>query len=113
MKILPYFCFIIKPGIMNKEIKAMVKQQVTGLLKEYMAKHIDEKILIEKLNIINNEHKAGDNSVWFRWHEGHPLAITIGDIKAGLTNSHMHNRLYMCECIEATINDNSLVVNFS
>jgi hypothetical protein len=98
---------------MNEQVKAMIKEQVTNLFKQFMAKEIDEKQLIEKLWVIHNASVIGKKSIWFKWHNGHPAAITVSDIKTGLTNAHMRNRVHMCECIEATINDNSLVVNFS
>jgi len=96
---------------MNEEVKVMIKQQVTDLFKQFMAKEIDEKQLIEKLRVIHNSSVIGNKRIWFKWHEGHPLAITIGDIKAGLTNPRKRGCMYAA--IEATINDNSLVVNFS
>lgn len=98
---------------MNEETKTEIKIQVTKHLKEYLAKEIDEKELIEILYIIHNAHKAGDLGLWYRWHNGHPAAITIGDIKRDLTGAHLRNKVHMCECMEATVNDNSLVVNFS
>lgn len=98
---------------MNEETKAIIKQQVTGLFTEYLAKRIDEKLLIEKLLVIHNRHRKGDLGLWYRWHDGHPAAILLGDIKRDLTGAYVRNRVYMCECMEATVNDNSLVVNFS
>jgi hypothetical protein len=97
---------------MNDYTKGLIKDGVTTLLKRFMAKEIDENELVMELNTLNFLYKKGDKGIWFKWHEGHPLAITIGDIKAGL-NGNPHNRGYMYECIEATVNDNSLVVNFS
>ena len=113
MKILPYFCFIIKHWVMNEKTKDKIKVLVTGLFKEYLAKQIDEKLLIDNLYKIHNTHRTGDLGLWYRWHDGHTAAITIGDIKRDLTGAHMRNKVYMCECMEATVNDNSLVVNFS
>jgi hypothetical protein len=80
-------------------------------LKEFMANKISEEKLLETLYMIHYTYKKGDKYIWYRWHEGHPLAITVGDIKSSLTQTR--NRGYLYECIEATINDNSLVVNFS
>jgi hypothetical protein len=91
--------------------KSFIKVEVTELLKQFMAKEIDEKELIEKLYIIDNDHKRGDLGLWYRWHDGHPAAIMVGNIKADLHSAR--NRGHLLECIEATINDNSLVVNFS
>jgi len=98
---------------MNEEVKVMIKQQVTDLFKQFMAKEINEKELITKLKVIHNSSVIGNKSIWFKWHEGHPAAITISDIKKGINNPNMRWRGIMYECIEATINDNSLVVNFS
>lgn len=91
--------------------KKFIKEEVTGLLKQFMAKVIDENELIDKLYIIDNDHKRGGKWLWYRWHEGHPAAIMVGNIKADLHSAR--NRGHILECIEATINDNSLVVNFS
>jgi len=96
---------------MNEQVKAMIKEQVTKLFKQFMAKEIEEKELIMELHTIAFLYKKGNMGIWFRWHEGHPAAITVFDIKSSL--AHPRNKVYTCECIEATINDNSLVVNFS
>jgi hypothetical protein len=76
-----------------------------------MAKEIDEKELVMELHTLTFLYKKGDKGIWFRWHDSHPAAITVGNIKADLHSAR--NRGYLYECIEATINDNSLVVNFS
>ena len=98
---------------MNKHIAAEIKIQVTQLLKQFMAKELDEKQLIDALLVIHNAHKEGNKTVWYKWHSAYPLAITIWDIKTGINNVSARKRGFMYECIEATINDNSLVVNFS
>lgn len=103
----------VKPYVMNEEIKGEIKVKVTNLFKQFMAKQIDEKELVMELHTLTFLYKKGDKSVWFKWHDGHPAAITIGDIKRDLTGAYLRNKIYMCECMEATVNDNSLVVNFS
>lgn len=103
----------VKPYVMNEEIKSEIKVKVTNLFKRFMAKELDEKELVMELHTLNFLYKKGDKNIWFKWHDGHPAAITIGDINAGINNPKMQWRGIMYECIEATINDNSLVVNFS
>jgi hypothetical protein len=95
---------------MTELAKSMIKEEVTELLKQFMAKEIDEQELIDRLNKINNDHKRDGKELWYRWHDEHALPITVDNIKAWLYTSH---RGYLYECIEATVNDNSLVVNFS